>query len=74
MGLDKKMLNQEENTHMSYIRLKVNKFIRIESHSKAQHTEKDAELFEKDEDEEDEEEQLWDAEEENRKSSYFVLL
>ncbi|KAL4474993.1 hypothetical protein ABPG74_001689 [Tetrahymena malaccensis] len=76
MGLDKKMINQEENTHMSYIRLKVNKFIRSENQPKVQRKDINDDFFEIDEEDSNLEydTDLQDAEAESRKSSNFVLL
>ncbi|KAL4512199.1 hypothetical protein ABPG72_005201 [Tetrahymena utriculariae] len=76
MGLDKKMINQEENTHMSYIRLKVNKFIRTENQPKIQNKDMNDDFFEIDEEDSNLEydTDLQDAEAESRKSSNFVLL
>ncbi|EAR86334.2 transmembrane protein, putative (macronuclear) [Tetrahymena thermophila SB210] len=76
MGLDKKMINQEENTHMSYVRLKVNKFIKTEIQPKIQRKDLNDDFFEINEEDSNLEydTDLQDAEAESRKSSNFVLL
>lgn len=54
---------------MSFIRMKVNKFIKIENQNKSHLNQNDIKIMEN-----DEEDELSDAHDINRKSSYFVLL